>query len=49
MKNFYRVGWKLDFSELDNAHNGLKIEIKQRKTGFMGRNPFSAKSEKGSS
>ena len=29
-KNLKRVGWKLGFGELDNAHNGLKIEIKYR-------------------
>ena len=48
-KNLKRVGWKLGFGELDNAHNGLKIEIKYRKTSFIQRNPSSAKFEKSSS
>ena len=42
------MGWKLGFGELDNAHNEFKIEINQRKTGFMQRNPSSAKSEESS-
>ena len=43
------MGWKPGFNELDNAPNGLKIEIKQRKIGFMWRNPSSAKFEESSS
>ena len=47
--NFYKVDWKLGFGELENAHNKFNIEIKQRKIGFMRRNPSSAKSEESSS
>ena len=43
------MSWKLGFNELDSAHNGFQIEIKQRKTSFMQRNHCSEKFEESSS
>ena len=40
---------KLHFNQLDNAHNRLKIEVKQRKAGFMQRNHSLVKFEENSS